>query len=185
MTTPWRLATRPAKCSTARKAWPGVTGPAGASRPRGDGGSLRPAVPGRTGASSRPDYAITVSPPAAGERFLSVGALRRTSVDQPFTVADYSNDEVRCAAPGDNILSASIDGGLKVCSGTSMAGPHVAWVATLWVDEEWRSGRRFVAHDVIEKMRSHAAPLQHLERRDVGWDMPLAPKPQGRRLRTW
>lgn len=135
--------------------------------------------------SQRPAYAITVAPPAAGENFLSVGALRRPSPDDPLSIADFSNDEVKCAAPGQNILSAALDGGLKLMSGTSMAVPHVAGIAALWADEELRANGRFVASQVIDKMRIQADPLTHLAIRDVGWGMPLAPRPQARRMRSW
>jgi len=149
----------------------------------GDGairGSIVVAAAGND--SQRPDFAITVSPPAAGDKFLSVGAVGRVSLGTPFSVASFSNDEVKCVGPGESILSAGLDGGLTVMSGTSMAAPHVAGVAVLWADRAIRTGD-FIARDIIEAMRRSADPLGHLSRRDVGWGIPLAPPVTQRRTR--
>lgn len=144
------------------------------------GGSIVVAAAGND--SQRPEFAITVSPPASGDKFLSVGAIGRASAELPYSVAAFSNDEVKFVGPGEDILSAGLDGRLKVMSGTSMAAPHVAGVAALWADRALRNGN-FVARDIIEAMHRSADPLGHLSRRDVGWGMPLAPPASERRMR--
>jgi len=77
--------------------------------------------------SRRPVYTIATSPPAVADSILSVAA-----VDREFAVAPFSNTYADVSAPGVDISSAGLDGGLAVLSGTSMAAPHVAGVAALW-----------------------------------------------------
>ncbi|MFK7992862.1 MAG: S8 family serine peptidase [Granulosicoccus sp.] len=77
--------------------------------------------------SRRPAYTIATSPPAVADSILSVSA-----VDRGFSAAPFSNTYADVSAPGVNISSAGLDGGLSVLSGTSMAAPHVAGVAALW-----------------------------------------------------
>ena len=77
--------------------------------------------------SRRPAYSIATSPPAVAESILSVAA-----VDENFAAASFSNTFADLSAPGVDISSAGLDGGLAVLSGTSMAAPHVAGIAALW-----------------------------------------------------
>lgn len=77
--------------------------------------------------SRRPAYTIATSSPAVADSILSVGA-----VDKSLCAAAFSNTFADVSAPGVDISSAGLDGGLSVLSGTSMAGPHVAGVAALW-----------------------------------------------------
>ena len=77
--------------------------------------------------SRRPDYTIATSPPAVADSILSVAA-----VDRGFVAAPFSNTHADISAPGVQINSAGLDGGLSALSGTSMAAPHVAGVAALW-----------------------------------------------------
>lgn len=77
--------------------------------------------------SRRPTYTIATSPPAVADSILSVAA-----VDRGFGAARFSNTFADVSAPGVDISSAGLDGGLSVLSGTSMAAPHVAGVAALW-----------------------------------------------------
>ncbi|MFK7859416.1 MAG: S8 family serine peptidase [Granulosicoccus sp.] len=77
--------------------------------------------------SRRPTYTIATSPPAVADSILSVAA-----VDRGFGAARFSNTFADVSAPGVEISSAGLDGGLSVLSGTSMAAPHVAGVAALW-----------------------------------------------------
>ena len=77
--------------------------------------------------SRRPEYTIATSPPAVADSILSVAA-----VDRGFVAAAFSNTHADISAPGVQISSAGLDGGLSALSGTSMAAPHVAGVAALW-----------------------------------------------------
>lgn len=83
--------------------------------------------------SRRPHYTIDVSPPAASEQILKVGAVSRPA-NGAFEVAMFSNTGPDFVAPGTDILSASLDGGLRAMNGTSMAAPHVVGVAALWAE---------------------------------------------------
>jgi subtilisin family serine protease len=80
-----------------------------------------------------PDFEIAVSPPAVSDGIVSVAALDKGP--QGFTVATFSNTGAKVSGPGVGVISAKRGGGLVAMSGTSMATPHVAGVATLWAEK--------------------------------------------------
>jgi subtilisin family serine protease len=86
-----------------------------------------------------PPYTVATSLPAAAEGVISVAALGRTAGGQ-LDIAAFSNTMPQVAAPGVDILSAKVGGGLRTLSGTSMACPHVAGVAALWWEALGKSG---------------------------------------------
>ncbi len=75
-----------------------------------------------------PPYELSASVPAAAQGVISVGALAEGA--SGFTVAPFSNTNPTLAAPGVNVVSAASGGGLRSLSGTSMATPHAAGVAS-------------------------------------------------------
>lgn len=85
-----------------------------------------------------PSLEIGVSPPAVSDGIISVAALE----DFPggLRAAGFSNTGANVAAPGVNIMSAALKGGLRVMSGTSMATPHVAGAAALWAERTLKLG---------------------------------------------
>jgi subtilisin len=70
--------------------------------------------------------------PAKFDNVICVSALTSTN-----TLASYSNygDVVDMIAPGSSIPSLWKSGGYNTISGTSMASPHVAGAAALWLDD--------------------------------------------------
>ena len=145
-------------------------------RPQGDGvGAVVVAAAGNE--SQRPKYRIATAPPAVADEFISVAAVGRSDDPKaPYSVASFSNTGARVAAPGIDIPSAKVGGGLKLSSGTSMATPHVAGVATLWAQLEVRNTRRFVAANVISRMLGNAVPAASLDPDDVGLGLVCAPR---------
>jgi subtilisin family serine protease len=85
------------------------------------------------------EFEIAVSPPAVSEGFVSVAAVGQSAGG--FEVASFSNFGARVAAPGVDIISAKVGGGLRLDSGTSMATPHVAGVAALWAQRLSQVGK--------------------------------------------
>ncbi len=110
--------------------------------------------------SKRPDFSVTVAPPAGAESFLSVGAVGIGSdAAAPYTMASFSNEGAQFAAPGVDIWSARLGGGLVPDSGTSMAAPHVAGVAALWA-EKLLVAKTFSAARAIDLMCASGKNLE-------------------------
>lgn len=108
--------------------------------------------------SNRPAYTVAASLPAAAEGVMSVAALGRGAGGR-FEIATFSNTRPQLAAPGVDILSAKIGGGLRTMSGTSMACPHVAGVAALWWESLKKSGQvkpaaSLVASNLVTRART-------------------------------
>lgn len=105
--------------------------------------------------SSRPEFEIAVTLPAAAEGVVSVGALEQSH--NGLLPAWFSNTFPQISAPGVDIESAQLDGGLVSSSGTSMATPHVAGVLALWWEEVMKSPVPVKAATVMARMLAHAS----------------------------
>jgi subtilisin family serine protease len=123
-----------------------------------------------------PDFVIAVSPPAVAEGIVSVAAL--ASDPKGFAVAPFSNVGASVAGPGVDVLSARPGGGLISMSGTSMATPHVAGVATLWAEKLRMSGQfsgdRFMVRLVGSATMKGLMPSSNSS--DVGGGIVQAPQ---------
>jgi subtilisin family serine protease len=90
--------------------------------------------------SARPAFTVAASLPAAADGVVSVAALGRNSGNK-LSVASFSNTMPQVAAPGVDVLSARLGGGLRSLNGISMACPDVAGVASLWWESLRKSGQ--------------------------------------------
>jgi subtilisin family serine protease len=66
--------------------------------------------------------------------FVSVAALSPPT-DGNYSLAPFSNVGAKLGAPGVGIWSAKPGGGGTIMDGTSMAAPHAAGAACLWIQK--------------------------------------------------
>ena len=97
------------------------------------------------------DFRISASLPSATDHVVAVGAYGRTG--KSYTIAPFSNTDVGISAPGVDILSAGLGGGLVELSGTSQACPHVAGLGALW----WQKLGSMADPDSVRGELLHAA----------------------------
>lgn len=109
-----------------------------------------------------PDYVIDVSPPAVADGIIAVGALNTSGPPHSYlAVAPFSNINPDLCAPGMGIYSAKAGGGYKYMNGTSMASPHVAGIAALWMEWQFsRIGR--IDYNLISNKLMGSATAQRL-----------------------
>lgn len=96
----------------------------------GRGATVIAAAGNESARAGIPPYVVDVSLPAAANGVISVGAIQRSGSGHQ--IAAFSNRNPTLCAPGVNIVSARVGGGLITLNGTSMAAPHVAGVAVMW-----------------------------------------------------
>ncbi len=150
-----------------------------ASVDRGQGALLVAASGNESRRNQDTRFTVPKMPPAAADGFVSVGAVGRTKHARPkLKVADFSNTGCLLSAPGVDILSAKLGGGLSIMSGTSMAAPHVAGVIALWIQKLFPKGDRPEgwARDVQLAVENHVKPIPGLARNDIGRGLVQAPK---------
>jgi subtilisin family serine protease len=88
--------------------------------------------------SAKGDFVVSAGLPLAADAIISVAALDPDPAGTGYRVSNSSNSGATISAPGRNILSAAVGGGLIGASGTGSACAHVAGVAALW----WESLRQ-------------------------------------------
>ncbi|MEX0318131.1 MAG: S8 family serine peptidase [Ruegeria sp.] len=104
-----------------------------------------------------PDLEVSASLPAAARGIVSVGAAS-PNTGAGFGIADFSNTNPTVSAPGVNVLSANVGGGLRALNGTSMATPHVAGLAALWWQRAANSGFPATSEAVKARLRTASDP---------------------------
>lgn len=100
-----------------------------------------------------PRFVVAPSTPARNLG-LAVGAAGRAATR--FVLASFSNAPPDILAPGVDIVSADRRGGLRTRSGTSMACPHVAGVAAMWVQRMLEKEGEFDARTILSNIKADA-----------------------------
>jgi subtilisin family serine protease len=126
--------------------------------------------------SAKPSFVLDAGMPAA--ELFAVGAVGSAASGDRWTVAEFSNGRAQVVAPGVDVVSAAVGGGWTTMSGTSMATPHVAGVAALWVEKLRSDGALDIPDVVRSQLRATAirSPTVDGDIGAIGAGMVQAPK---------
>ncbi len=106
--------------------------------------------------SQRPALIAPVGNPAACPSILAVAAVDGRDQVAYFSCGDVDGlGRLDLAAPGVGVYSAWLGGGYKRLSGTSMATPHVAGAAALWMQQD----PELSGEALRDKLKLSARPL--------------------------
>lgn len=124
--------------------------------------------------SNRPHYKVSASVPATSENIISVGALKQTR--KKLSIAPFSNNRCVIGAPGVNITSAWINSNDSLMSldGTSMAVPHVAGCAALWI-QKLNNQKNFSSKMLEAQLLGNCMHLPEIQSDDIGAGLVQAP----------
>jgi subtilisin family serine protease len=121
--------------------------------------------------SSRPWHTQPVDNPAACPSLVAVGAAGRARRVASFSGGQQDETgEVNLLAPGVSVHSAWTGGTFRSMSGTSMAVPHVAGIAALYVEQQ----PDLPARELRALLEAHAEPIG--DPRDCGRGLVRAPE---------
>ncbi len=123
--------------------------------------------------SDRPAFVLDAGLPAA--ELFPVGAVGLKA--DKWEVASFSNARAQIVAPGVDVVSAAVGGGWASMSGTSMATPHVAGVAALWVEKLRSTGDLFIPGSLYSALLANATknPLANTDAGSIGAGMVQSP----------
>lgn len=119
--------------------------------------------------SSRPRAVMPLESPAACPSILAVAAVDRALHVASFNCGGMDQAPINLVGPGVDVYSSWTGGGYALSDGTSMAAPHVAGVAALYLELE----PSLTAEQLWQRLESHALPLGRQE--DCGAGLVQAP----------
>ncbi|MED4156671.1 S8 family peptidase [Priestia aryabhattai] len=101
--------------------------------------------------------------PGAYQEVIEVGAV---DINNKISSFSNTNENIDIYAPGVEIVSSYINGGLKALSGTSMAAPHVTGAVALLIEKLTKENENVLEPKIFSELCKNTKPM-HLENKGI------------------